>query len=113
MDFESWRIRLRALAFGYYVSLDEAGSLLSRVGSSLTATLMGTLIKDGVYSLDQFAPVPEWQKENDPRRKIRIQDILKTGEHCLLRSLLSTLSKTQKERKEGDSLRSIRYSSSE
>ena len=47
------------------------------MGKSLTATLMGTLIKDDVYSLDQFAPVPEWQKENDPRRKIRIQDILR------------------------------------
>ena len=46
------------------------------MGKSLTATLMGILIKDGVYSLNQPAPVPEWQKKNDPRQKIRIVDIL-------------------------------------
>jgi CubicO group peptidase (beta-lactamase class C family) len=46
------------------------------MGKSLTATLLGTLIKDGVYALNQPAPIPEWQNENDPRRKIRIADIL-------------------------------------
>ncbi|MDP6722284.1 MAG: serine hydrolase domain-containing protein, partial [Pirellulaceae bacterium] len=34
------------------------------------------LIKDGVYSLDQPAPIPEWQSKDDPRKKIRIADIL-------------------------------------
>jgi len=47
------------------------------MGKSLTATLLGTLIKDGVYSLDQPAPIPEWQSDNDPRRKIRIADLLR------------------------------------
>jgi CubicO group peptidase (beta-lactamase class C family) len=46
------------------------------MGKSLTATLLGILIKDGVYSLDQPAPIPEWQNEHDPRKKIRITDIL-------------------------------------
>ncbi len=46
------------------------------MGKSLTATLMGTLIKDGEYSLDQTAPIPEWQNNNDPRKNIRIADIL-------------------------------------
>jgi CubicO group peptidase (beta-lactamase class C family) len=47
------------------------------MGKSLTATLMGVLIQQGVYTLNQPAPVPEWQKvENDPRAKIRISDIL-------------------------------------
>lgn len=46
------------------------------MGKSLTATLLGTLLKDGVYSLQQPAPVPEWQNEGDPRRQIRIADIL-------------------------------------
>ncbi len=46
------------------------------MGKSLTATLLGTLIKDGVYSLDQPAPIPEWQNDDDPRKKIRIADIL-------------------------------------
>tara|TARA_B100000945_G_scaffold99827_1_gene78301 strand:- start:6331 stop:7854 length:1524 start_codon:yes stop_codon:yes gene_type:complete len=46
------------------------------MGKSLTATLMGTLIKDGEYSLEQTAPIPEWQNNNDPRKNIRIADIL-------------------------------------
>jgi CubicO group peptidase (beta-lactamase class C family) len=46
------------------------------MGKSLTATLLGTLIKQGVYDLWQPAPIPEWQGANDPRGKIRIADIL-------------------------------------
>jgi len=47
------------------------------MGKSLTATLMGVLIQQGVYDLWQPAPVPEWQTEDDPRRDIRIADILR------------------------------------
>jgi CubicO group peptidase (beta-lactamase class C family) len=46
------------------------------MGKSLTGTLMGILIKQGVYTLEQPAPVPEWQAPGDPRAKIRIVDIL-------------------------------------
>ena len=46
------------------------------MGKSLTATLLGVLIKDGIYSLDQPAPIPEWQNKTDPRKKIRIANIL-------------------------------------
>jgi CubicO group peptidase (beta-lactamase class C family) len=46
------------------------------MGKSLSATLLGLLIKQGVYDLMQPAPVPEWQKPGDPRAKIRIADIL-------------------------------------
>ncbi len=46
------------------------------MGKSLTATLMGVLIEQGVYDLWQPAPVPEWQTEGDPRQAIRIADIL-------------------------------------
>lgn len=46
------------------------------MGKSLTATLMGVLIKQGVYDLSQPAPIPEWQGPGDPRAKIRIADIL-------------------------------------
>src|SRR5687768_6312862 len=31
------------------------------MGKSVTATLMGVLIKDGVYTLTKPAPIPEWQ----------------------------------------------------
>ena len=47
------------------------------MGKSLTATLMGVLIEQGVYDLRQPAPVPEWQTEGDPRQAIRIADILR------------------------------------
>lgn len=46
------------------------------MGKSITATLMGILIRDGVYQLDQPAPIPEWQTADDPRQKIRISDLL-------------------------------------
>ncbi|HTK29763.1 MAG TPA: serine hydrolase [Vicinamibacterales bacterium] len=46
------------------------------MGKSVTATLMGVLIRQGVYRLDQPAPVPEWQGPGDRRRQIRIRDLL-------------------------------------
>ncbi len=46
------------------------------MGKSLTATMMGVLINQGVYALDQFAPVPEWQEKGDGRAEIKISDIL-------------------------------------
>ena len=46
------------------------------MAKSVSATLMGILIKQGVYDLWQPAPIPEWQSPGDPRSKIRIADIL-------------------------------------
>src|SRR6185436_11468849 len=46
------------------------------MGKSLSSTLMGILIKQGAYTLEQPAPIPEWQMPGDPRAKIRIIDIL-------------------------------------
>jgi CubicO group peptidase (beta-lactamase class C family) len=46
------------------------------MGKSVTATLMGVLIRQGAYELSQPAPIPEWQGPNDPRAKIRIADLL-------------------------------------
>ena len=47
------------------------------MGKSLTATLMGILIEQNVYSLDQSAPIPQWQGKQDPRQEIRIADLLR------------------------------------
>lgn len=47
------------------------------MGKSVTATMMGILIHQGVYTLDQPAPIPEWQSPGDPRQQIRIEDILR------------------------------------
>jgi CubicO group peptidase (beta-lactamase class C family) len=46
------------------------------MGKSLTATLFALLVKDGVYKIDEPAPVPEWQKPGDPRAAIRNADLL-------------------------------------
>ncbi len=46
------------------------------MGKSLSGTLLGVLIKQGAYTLDQPAPIPEWQTAGDPRQKIRVRDIL-------------------------------------
>ena len=46
------------------------------MGKSMTATLFGLLVKEGVYRLEDPAPVPEWRAPGDPRAKIRIVDLL-------------------------------------
>jgi CubicO group peptidase (beta-lactamase class C family) len=46
------------------------------MGKSLSASLLGILIKEGVYDLNQPAPIPEWKDSTDGRSKIRIADIL-------------------------------------
>ncbi|MCA1584954.1 MAG: beta-lactamase family protein [Acidobacteria bacterium] len=57
------------------------------MGKSLTATLMGVLIRQGVYTLDQPAPIPEWQqKPGDPRAKITIANILNMSSGLRIRA---------------------------
>lgn len=46
------------------------------MGKSIAATLIGVLAQQGALTLDQPAPVPSWQKSGDPRRTIRIRDLL-------------------------------------
>jgi CubicO group peptidase (beta-lactamase class C family) len=54
------------------------------MSKSLSATLLGVLVQQGEYTLDQPAPFPEWQEEDDPRQNIRIMDILRmsSGLRC-------------------------------
>ena len=47
------------------------------MGKSVVGTLMGVLIGQGAYQLDQAAPIPEWQAPGDARQSIRISDILR------------------------------------
>ena len=56
------------------------------MGKSVTAALMGILIKDGAYELWQAAPVPEWQTPGDPRAKIRIADLLRMSSGLRIRA---------------------------
>ena len=56
------------------------------MGKSVTASLLGILIKRGDYSLLQPAPVPEWQTPGDPRAAIRIADLLRMSSGLRARS---------------------------
>ena len=46
------------------------------MGKSLTATLIGRMIQQGYFTLDSPAPVSAWQTAGDPRKEIRIRDLL-------------------------------------
>ncbi|MHB1327944.1 MAG: serine hydrolase domain-containing protein, partial [Gemmatimonadales bacterium] len=56
------------------------------MGKSLTGSLIGVLIQQGVYRLDQPAPIPEWQGEGDPRKEIRIVDIMRMSSGLRIRA---------------------------
>src|ERR1700745_3565719 len=71
----TWRGRIIAERYGEGITLHTPLESWS-MGKSLTASLMGVLIKQGVYDLWQAAPIPEWRGADDPRAKIRIADIL-------------------------------------
>src|SRR5438132_13660167 len=71
----TWRGRLIGERYGEAITMHTPLESWS-MGKSVTATLMGILIKQGVYDLWQPAPIPEWQTPGDPRAKIRIADIM-------------------------------------
>lgn len=71
----TYKGRIIAERYGESITKDTPLESWS-MGKSLTATMMGILIRQGVYTLDQSAPIPEWQKESDARAGIKIQDIL-------------------------------------
>jgi CubicO group peptidase (beta-lactamase class C family) len=71
----TWKGRIIAERYGEGITAQTPLEGWS-MGKSITATLMGILINEGVYDLCQPAPVPEWQTPGDPRAKIRIADIL-------------------------------------
>ena len=48
------------------------------MGKSITGTLVGMLIQQGAFRLEDPAPVPEWRKTpGDPRAGIRVIDLLR------------------------------------
>ncbi len=72
----TWRGRIIAERYGPGITMHTALESWS-MGKSITATLMGILIKDGVYRLNQPAPIPQWQQSpSDPRRAITIADLM-------------------------------------
>jgi hypothetical protein len=72
----AWRGRI--IAERYANGIDRTTRLPSwSMGKSLTATLIGQLVLEGTYDLWKPAPVAEWQGEADPRRAIRIADLMR------------------------------------
>ena len=71
--------RGRIIAERYGPGIDQDTQLESwSMGKSMTATLIGRLIRMGRLELWQPAPVPEWQNSGgDPRSAIRIADLLR------------------------------------
>jgi CubicO group peptidase (beta-lactamase class C family) len=71
----TWKGRLIAEHYGKGITMQTPLESWS-MGKSVTAALMGILVRQGVYRLSQPAPIPEWQGPRDPRAKIRIADLL-------------------------------------
>ena len=71
----TWRGHLIAERYGEGINIQTPLESWS-MGKSLTATLLGILIHQGVYDVWQPAPIPEWQNSNDARAAIRIADLL-------------------------------------
>ena len=65
------------IAERYMEGIDKDTQLESwSMGKSLTATLIGRMIKQGYFKIDDPAPVEEWQQEGDPRKEITIRNLL-------------------------------------
>ena len=83
----TWKGRIVAERYG--PNITAATPLESwSMGKSVIATLMGVLIRQGAYQLEQEAPIPEWQTAGDPRAEIRIADILRMSSGLRIRALL-------------------------
>ena len=83
----TWKGRLIGERYGPGITMHTPLESWS-MGKSVTATLMGILIKQGVYDLWQPAPIPEWQGPDDPRGKIRIADLLHMSSGLRIRAPL-------------------------
>ena len=69
--------RGRIIAERYAPGIDKDTQLESwSMGKSLTAALVGILIRQGAFGLYDPAPVADWHKPGDPRAAIRIADLM-------------------------------------
>lgn len=81
----TWKGRIIGERYGQGITVRTPLESWS-MGKSLTATLMGILIQQGVYKLTQPAPIPEWSGPNDLRAKIRIADLLQMSSGLRIRA---------------------------
>ncbi len=83
----TWRGRLIAERYAPGINLRTPLESWS-MGKSVTATLLGLLMRQGIYGLWQPAPIPEWRQPGDPRAQIRIADLLRMSSGLRLRAPL-------------------------
>ena len=81
----TWKGRLVAERYGAGITARTPLESWS-MGKSVTATLMGILIRQGAYQLTQPAPIPEWQRPGDPRGQIRVADLLNMSSGLRIRA---------------------------
>lgn len=68
----------KIIAERYDLGADKDTQLESwSMGKSITATLVGLLIQEGYFGLEDPAPVPEWHVRDDPRSRIKVIDLLR------------------------------------
>ena len=69
--------RGRIVAERYAPGYGPDSKLISwSMAKSVTGTLIGMMIADGLLVLDDPAPVPEWSSPGDPRAKITLRQLL-------------------------------------
>lgn len=69
--------RGRVVAERYAPGFDQDSVMISwSMGKSLTAALVGLLVEDGHFDLDDPAPIISWQEPGDPRQAITIRTLL-------------------------------------
>jgi CubicO group peptidase (beta-lactamase class C family) len=81
----TWKGRVVGERYGKAITMHTPLESWS-MGKSVTAALMGILIRQGVYDLSQPAPIPEWQSPGDPRAKIRISDLMRMSSGLRIRA---------------------------
>src|SRR4030095_3764901 len=81
----TWKGRLVAERYGPNITPTTPLESWS-MGKSVVATLMGVSVRQGVYQLEQKAPIPEWQSPGDPRAEIRIADLLRMSSGLRIRA---------------------------
>ncbi|RPH49300.1 MAG: class C beta-lactamase-related serine hydrolase [Desulfobacteraceae bacterium] len=68
----------RLIAERYAPGFDRNMPLLGwSISKSITNALVGIMVKNGKLRINAPAPVPEWQKEGDPRGKITLDQLLR------------------------------------
>jgi len=81
----TWKGRIVGERYGKGITMHTPLESWS-MGKSVTAALMGILVRQGVYTLDQPAPIPEWQGQGDPRAKIRISELMRMSSGLRIRA---------------------------